>query len=357
MATNPRYEGYSLNLKLRQRFLKGNFKCLIIGSLLNLTFPVTFLGSNLRIIKTITEGNNFRCQDLKFSKNPFLIYNNEFLKRNDGKNSSETLKILFYSHIFDKAWNGLNRLNSSLSDLGTLTLKQISHLKLKDLNNFSSLYFLNTTVHNISNLKKITELKLLKKWSKNNKKPLRYTLFIDQNQKINNNRGALNGIVENYKYVLSNTLYENEETFVNTEGFIKRTTKLVQKKQAKTNLQTLRKILKSWKAKITFLTKKDNKVIFFNTKKLYYFKNFINFQYYAVQNLTHLNFYFTIKNKAIAFTSLHFKSKTKKMINTKLKYWLDDFFTGGKDDYSQHSKILRQCSKNLRFDFINFRNC
>lgn len=103
MSTNPRYEGYSLNLKLRQRFLKGNFKCLIIGSLLNLTFPVTFLGSNIRIIKTITEGNNFRCQDLKFSKNPFLISNNELLKRNDGKNLSETLKVLFYSHIFDKA--------------------------------------------------------------------------------------------------------------------------------------------------------------------------------------------------------------------------------------------------------------
>ena len=77
ISTNPRYEGYSLNLNLRQRVLKGNFKCLTIGSLIDLTFPISFLGSNLNIVKTIAEGNNFICQDLKFSTNPFLIYNNE----------------------------------------------------------------------------------------------------------------------------------------------------------------------------------------------------------------------------------------------------------------------------------------
>jgi hypothetical protein len=93
---------YYLNLKLRQRFLKGNFKCLAIGSLIDLTFPISFLGSNLNIIKTITEGNNLICQDLKFSSNPVVIYNGEFFKRNDGKNASEVLKVLFYSNIFDK---------------------------------------------------------------------------------------------------------------------------------------------------------------------------------------------------------------------------------------------------------------
>ena len=35
--TNPRYEGYVLNLSLRQRFLKGDFKLLNIGSMLDLT--------------------------------------------------------------------------------------------------------------------------------------------------------------------------------------------------------------------------------------------------------------------------------------------------------------------------------
>jgi NADH dehydrogenase/NADH:ubiquinone oxidoreductase subunit G len=354
ISTNPRYEGYYLNLNLRQRVLKGNFKCLTIGSLINLTFPISFLGSNLNIIKTISEGNNFICQDLKFSTNPFLVYNNELFKRNDGKDTNETLKMLFYSNIFDKTWNGLNMLNSSLSDTGTLTLKQIPKLMLKDLNNFSSLYFLNVTTNNISNLKKITELKLLKANSTNNQQLLTSCLFLDQNNKTGSNLIFSNKTLSNYLYIPNSTFYENEETFINTEGFIKRTTKLIFKKKTKNNWQILRKFLKYFKNKLIFLARKDNQIIFFNSKKFYNFKNFINFQYYALQSLTYLNFYLNIKNKIIIINTFSFKPKTKKFIGTKLKYWLDDFFSGGKDEYSQHSRVLSDCSKLLRHGSTNF---
>lgn len=83
IATNPRYEGSTLNLNLRQRVLKKNFKCIIIGSLINLTFPTTFLGSNISVIKTIAEGNNFICQNFNNSTNSFLVCNSELFKRND----------------------------------------------------------------------------------------------------------------------------------------------------------------------------------------------------------------------------------------------------------------------------------
>lgn len=99
IATNPRHEGYSLHLKLRQRFLKGNFKCLTIGSLIDLTFPISFLGANLNIAKTIVKGNNLICQDLKFSTNPILIYNSELSKRNE--NTSDIFKVFTYYNIFN----------------------------------------------------------------------------------------------------------------------------------------------------------------------------------------------------------------------------------------------------------------
>lgn len=102
ISTNSRFEGYYLNLNLRQRIFKGNFRCLLIGSLIDLTFPVSFLGSNVNIIKTILEGNNFVCQDLKFSHNPILIYNNELFKRNDSENLLKNIKMLCYSNIFNK---------------------------------------------------------------------------------------------------------------------------------------------------------------------------------------------------------------------------------------------------------------
>lgn len=354
ISTNPRYEGYFLNLNLRQRTLKGNFKCLAIGSLIDLTFPISFLGSKLNVIKTIAEGNNFVCQDLKFSTNPLLVHNNELLKRNDGKNISEALNMLNYANIFNKIWNGLNTLNPSLSDTGTLAFKQVPGLTQKDLNNFSSLYFLNLTTNNISNLKKITELKLLEVSSDNNSQLSSHKLFMDQNTKIHNNVMFSNKISNNYLYIPSTTFYENEETFINTEGYIKRTTKLISKKKTKNNWQILRKFLKHFKNKINFLTRKDNQIVFFNSKKFYNFKNFINFQYYAQQNITHLSSYLNIKNKALVFNTFNFKQKTKKIFDTKLKYWLDDFFNGGKDEYSQHSKVLNDCSKLLRNGSTNF---
>jgi NADH-quinone oxidoreductase subunit G len=65
IGNNPRYESYSLNLELKQRFFKGNFKCLNLGSLINLTFSSMFLGTNFNILKTIIEGNNF-IQSLRY---------------------------------------------------------------------------------------------------------------------------------------------------------------------------------------------------------------------------------------------------------------------------------------------------
>ena len=349
IGTNPRYEGYYLNLNLRQRVFKGNFKCLTIGSLTDLTFPISFLGSNINIIKNITEGNNFICQDFKFATNPILIYNSELFKRKDGKNINEILKILCYSHIFNISWNGLNMLNSSLADTGALNLQQISTLTTKDLNNSSSLYCLNITLNNISNFKKITQLALLK-LTPNNKTLTKNKLYIDQNYKIN--QTVFNNFY--YLYIPSSTFYENEETFINTEGFVKRTTKLISKKKNKNHWQIMRKFLKYFKNKLTFLTQKDNQTIFFNSKKFYNFKNFINFQYHATQSLTNLNFYLNIQNKTFILNKTNFKPKTAKTINTKIKYCIDDFFSDSKDEYSQHSITLMNCSIILKTESTNF---
>jgi hypothetical protein len=51
---------------------------------------------------------------------------------------------------------------------------------------------------------------------------------------------------------------------------------------------------------------------------------------------------------------IYFKMKARKYITTKLKYWLDDFFSSNKDEYSQNSIILTDYSKVLRIKFTNF---
>jgi hypothetical protein len=361
ISTNPRYEGYYLNLSLRQRFLKGNFKCLTIGSLIDLSFPLTFLGSNVNILKSITEGNSLICQDFKFAKNPLIIYNNELFKRNDGHNIIQMLKILNYSSNFN-SWNGLNMLSSSLSENGNHILTNFSGLTLKDLNSLSILYFINVTTNNVANLKKITELKLLN-YSLNETSVCKNKLVVDQNFKTNNNISLFNKISANeihtqttYSHVPTSIFFENEETFINAEGFFKRTVKLISKKKTKNNWQILRKLFKDLKNKFVSLNKKNNDIICFNSNKLINFKNFINFQFYAVQSLTNLNFYLTVKTNPVFFCQnvQNFRMPASKIQNTKLKYWLDDFFTSGKDEYSHNSLILTNCSKILRMESTNF---
>lgn len=365
LSTNSRYEGSYLNLNLRQRFFKGNFKCLAIGPITNLTFPISFLGSNSNTLKTIVEGNDLVCQDIKFSNNPIIIYNSELFKRHDGNNILEMLKVLRHLNIFNKSWNSLNMLTPSLNETGTQSIKNFLPLTEKDLINFSSLYFLNVSSNNITNLKRITEIKLLNYYlnSKNNNVENISKNFLNQNSS-SNNANIINSEIKklakaqninNYFYLPNSMFYENEETFINTEGLIKRTTKLILKKNTKNNWQILRKFLKKFKSNLQFLDKKNNSIIFFNSKKIANFKNFINFQYIATQSLTNLNFYLSIKNKPFLISSTNnFKLKTNKLIDTKLKYWLDDFFSGNKDEYSQNSLILTNCSQIIRTESTNF---
>ena len=357
ISNNPRYEGYYLNLNLRQRFLKGGFKCLIVGSLIDLTFPVSFLGSNLNVLKSTVEGNNLICQEFKSSKNPLLVFNYELLKRNDGKESLEMLKILKYSNVFSGSWNGVNMLSPSLSEVGTQYLNKFPPLNERDLTNFSSLYFLNVTTNNISNLKKITELKLLN----HNNFDLNNKFCLDQNSNSNNNIQFYNNLNKpsnknKYLYIPSSMFYENGETFLNTEGFIKRTTKLIFKKKTKNNWQILRKVFKHLSSNIAFINHKINNSISSNPKKITNFKNYINFQYQATQTLTNVNFYLSTKNESfiLLYNISDFKQKRVKLKVTKLKYWLDDFFNGGKDEYSHNSLVLANCSKISRLKYSNF---
>jgi hypothetical protein len=361
VSNNPRYEGYYLNLNLRQRFLKGNFKCVTVGSLIDLTFPITFLGSNLKILKSIAEGNNLICQDLKFSKNPIIVSNTELFKRADGEHSMDLLKMLNYANIFTKSWSGLNVLSPTLTETGIQSISKFSPLNKNDLSNFSSLYFLNVNTTNNSNIKQITEYKLLNFSNKINsninikKLLLDQTTTPDRNATFYNKNFSSEKSFIKYYYLPNSMFYENEETFINTEGLIKRTSKLLFREKTRTNWQILRQFLKGLKSS-TFLEKKHNQLVFFNSKKLTNFKNFIYFQYQATQSLTNLNFYLSINTQPfILYNQIpKFRPKTSKLLNTKLKYWLDDFFCGGKDEYSQNSLILTNCSKILRSESTNF---
>jgi NADH-quinone oxidoreductase chain G len=357
IGINTRYEGSLLNQKLRQRYLKGNFKVFSVDSSVNLTFPTNYLNANLSTIRSIAEGNHMLCQSLKTSKKPSIIISSNIFSRNDASTILQCIKVLEqYSNIQTKSWNGLNILSQTLNDTGINFLNRFSVITFNDLQNFSCLFFLNSSLFE-RNLNKLIELKLLDYLNYGNNL---IKTIIEQNNKIeskplNKLKGKCN--LYNYIYLPNNVFFESSGTFINTEGIIKKTVKLVSSKQnTRNDWQILRKLF-SYSKEITFLSDiKINNKIQFNCNNLYNFKNFISFLFHCSQNLSKLSFYLLSKNQSftLALNETKFKLNKKKMCNTRLKKNIDDFYIGGNNRYSKYSITMIECSTLFRAEQTNF---
>ena len=163
IGINPRYEGSKLNLRLRSRYLKGDFKIIQIGSLLNLTFPDINITSNTKILKSLVEGNNLFCQEFVNSADPVLISNAEIFKRKDSFGFANLLNLLNKHITLFAQFNNkspLNILQPSLGSVGFLNSTPVKAVQNRDLKNAAGVYFINNSFSN-SNIKKLLNLKLL----------------------------------------------------------------------------------------------------------------------------------------------------------------------------------------------------
>lgn len=355
LNTNPRYEGYVLNLNLRQRFFKGNFKLLNIGPMVDLTFPVYNLGSNFDILNSLGSGTHLSCQDVKGAKFPLVITNTEIFRRSDAR---ITMEILKHVNILDMAWNGYNVLNHNLGSVGIQSLNKFLPLSMEDCINFFGFYFINASLEATPSAKRIVDLHLLGLFSRRTSQISRVS--VDQNSKPVNKiffNKTNSDVFGKYIHLPSNLFLEDSETYINTQGVVKRTTKLLHfKKNAKTNWQITRKVYASTKSLVYLNNVKDNALVNFDSINSFNFKNYVNLQYYGVQTLTSLSYYLTKQNSPVMPQVKHSLKQIKtKVLTTKIKNWLDDFFNGnGKDSFSYNSSVLVNCSKIARASSTNF---
>ena len=349
LNTDTRHEGYVLNLNLRLRFLKGNFKLLSIGSALDITLPVYNLGSNISVLKYISEGTHLSCQDIKISQFPLLITNTELLKRKNIKNLSQILKN---TNFIQDSWNGINILNNNLSSAGINSLNSFLPLSSEDFTNFLGFYSINTELNSISNFNKLVDLKLLNMVSY----PTTFessSIFIEQNSNSTDEFKKL----KNYYYLPNNLFLEDSETYVNTQGLIKRTTKLINfKKNSKSNWQIIRKLYSISKKLGNLVTTKNHEYLDFDFINSFNYKNYINFNFFPSKNLVSFSYYLNNSNKIFVKNyDVNLKLNSNKIFETKLKYWLDDFFVNnGRDSFSYNSSVLLNCSKISRSISTNF---
>ena len=345
IGTNPRYESPYLNLKLKKRFLKGNFNVYSFNSQKDLTFPITFLGSNFKKVKKIIEGNNFLCETFKKSKKLTTIINDNLLNRKDSKTIINLINKLDY-FCSKNNWNSYNLLNNSLNSVGVNSLNNFKKFTKKDFNNSCGMFFINTGEKLTKSLNKVIELNLLKYIIIDQ---IYNIILIDQNNKnsLINFKKNLNFF--NYLYLPNNNFFETFGSYTNTEGSTKYSTKLVTSmKNTKDDWQLLRKLLSSLK-NIEFTTNnKYNNIIVYNCKSLFNFRNLTNFLYLNTKSLSKISFYLNSKSQNYKLTNKNKNIQKLKLFVTQITNWIEDFYLGGFDNYCKDSEIMIKCSLDLR---------
>jgi len=353
-----RYEGVSFNLNLRNRYLKGNFRIITLGSTKNLTFPTTSIGSNIKNLKSLVEGNDVFCQSFITSKNPIIAIGSSNFYRKDRNGIIKLLNNLkTILSKYHKNWNNLNILNTSINEAGVNYLNSFKSISEKDLTLNSGLYFLNIYPNTLT-FQKLTKLKLLNYLTYNSNWP---SYCIEQNLGLKtNDLNSLNTLCKPFNYInLPNgSFFESTGTFINTEGKIKKTIKFIStESQSKEDWQIIRKLINK-SSRIKFLNNltKNNCNISINIDKFNQFKLFTNYLFLVTQNLNNKSE--VCFNNSIVKTNLKlnlkFKKSKIKLFATKIKIWLNDFYIGGVDSYSRHSTTMINCSKALRLEKNNF---
>merc|ERR1712157_643838 len=195
-----RYEGYSLNIKLRQSYIKNNLKIFCINSIFNLTIPSFYLGSSNFTLQNISEGNHILCQELLLCN--FIDYYSIFIK--------------YYNKLKSKKYQCFNILSTTLGLTGLNMLAyNFKNFSIQDLNNFNILYLVNIKYNYLNKqFAKHLELKLL-----TNNFKLRQ-IIIEQNFLFNSELNSLK--------IYSKNFFESENNiYCNTEGMYKSSIKIV----------------------------------------------------------------------------------------------------------------------------------
>ena len=117
IGTNPRVEAAIINARLRKRWLQGGFRVGAFGPALDLTFPVTTLGTGPQDL--VARAKEF----LKDAKQPMLIVGQGALRRKDGAAILAAARELAESAgMVREGWNGFNVLHLAASRVGGLDL-------------------------------------------------------------------------------------------------------------------------------------------------------------------------------------------------------------------------------------------
>ena len=363
IGTNTRYEGYLVNLALRQRFLKGNFNIFNIGPDLALTLPSRNVGSTITALKSMVEGTSPFCQSLGKALLPMILINTEFFKRSGASRLTqllETLKPKINQH------SPTSVMSDSISLTGASSLKNFKGFTPRNFADSLAIYCVNCDIDASKNFTKLLSLKQLGLTKFNLEVDNESKLVFDQSLKRNNEfENVLASSYDRHLYLHlpSKSVFEENSTYVTALGVNKKSVKVLNSQfGTKSNWLLLRYLSSTIKNSFYFANKKDLNMITDNLSNQSSQNSYSHFFYQATPSLTSLSCYLDVKpftmsnnNKALIANFNRFKSLPFQLKRSKIKYWLDDFFIGGgRDCLSTSSKTLISSSKSIRVATTNF---
>ena len=310
IGINPRIESSMLNLKLRKHFFNKEVSINLIGSFIDLTYPVNHLGNSIKTLLEIIEGKNSFCKLLRKSKNPLVIVGSEFTSRIDSLTIQNLLRflskksfLLFKNYSYDLNFVHLNVSQSNFCQLGlNSNAKSITYLWNKNLIKNSNKNNINIIANNIDN----------NYFQKN----LNYFLSL--------NTHHFNKEFLFKKITPINNFFERNGLYINTEVVVQQSFQSMTSLNLSRNSEDIFRGLQYFNNNLNILEKKNNIL-----KKKYLqlkapFLKYNNFR------------------KKFYFNFLNIKENTQKLFISNFKPCINNFYMT--DNISKNSKMMAECS-------------
>lgn len=123
LGVNPRLEGAIINLRLRKRYLAGNFSIACFGSAVDITCPIYNFGSTFITLLKFLEGRHTFSKHFSKAKKPLIIIGKSFFNILNEKQVKVITEILIKNtKLINNNWSGVNFLNKQASDSGKYEL-------------------------------------------------------------------------------------------------------------------------------------------------------------------------------------------------------------------------------------------
>jgi NADH-quinone oxidoreductase subunit G len=352
LGTNIRYENPYYHLKLKRRFNLGDFIPFVMNPVNYMSFPSIQIGINLEELGFLTEGNSNYGLGFAYLDNLLTITNMELLIRQD---SFGILKIFQKLTTFcsEETWSifNFNVLNNSMNSVGIQNLQNFKSISIYDFIKSNGIFLINNSLKISDTLKKFTELSFFGFINVT----ITSKFLVEQNYKNYITDLKNKDYTFDYFYLQSSTFFESSGNYINTEGEVKNTTKLIATtSNSKEDWEILRKLYYFLNTLTFSATPKSNTKIHFDNNNLFNFKILMSLLYINTRSLSKFSFYKRAFNQVFNNPIRIQKLKKLKLLLSQFKIWIEDFFIGGSDNYSTNSQMMTLLSMAFRTEIRTF---